>query len=85
LFGNSHFAAVLTSIDATRSEVVHAREIAVATGIGDAIVHGIFKRLVAAGLLRNPQRFDRVVSYEVNRPLLEQLTQILTSSNETLR
>jgi hypothetical protein len=51
IFGNSHFSTVVGYLDRHRDAGVTVHDAAKATGLADAIVHPIFRRLVDIGAL----------------------------------
>jgi len=81
VFGNKHFARVLLAIDSISAGEVHVREVAAQLGVADPIVRSVFKRLADAGLLDQPLRDDRRVSYRVDKPALKRFVRVLPTRN----
>ena len=71
IFGNSHFSTVVGYLDRHRDGSISVHATAKATGLADAIVNPIFRRLVDIGALTPEEQAGSARSYFVDEDSLE--------------
>ena len=78
IFGNSHFSTVVGYLDRHRDGSVTVHETAKATGLADAIVNPIFRRLVDIGALTAEEPAGAGRTYSVDDDSLEPVANATT-------
>jgi hypothetical protein len=78
IFGNSHFSTVVGYLDRHRGGGVTVHATAKATGLADAIVNPIFRRLVDAGVLTPNEPAGPGRKYSVDADSLEPVANATT-------
>src|SRR4029078_6312269 len=78
VFGNSHFSTVVGYLDRHRDGSVTVHATAKATGLADAIVNPIFRRLVDIGALTPEEAASPGRKYSVDEDSLEPVASATT-------
>jgi len=77
IFGNKHFASVLSALASARTDVVTVREVALTIGVADTMVRDVFARLVAASVIQGSLRTGRGLGYQIDRHAVHKLVAAL--------